>query len=147
MSDTLTARDTQFTYADTAAPRKLPAVEREVNAAQYQLEQAWKAFYATVDGREFLDCDTYWEERAARIAWIDICKLALELAEMRREKYYLDCTCTPIPTACQACRDANKARWGDEIPVEGIYFEWTCPRCGARLPSTQEYCPCALEGE
>jgi len=120
MSDTITARDTQFTYADTAQPRAIPDVEREVAAAQYQLELAWKAFYATVDGREFLDCDAYWEERAARIAWIDICKLALELAEMRREKYYLDCTCTPVSNACPACVAANRVRYGDEIPVEGI---------------------------
>jgi len=120
MSDTLTTRDTQFTYADTAQPRKLPDVEQAVLAARYELKLAWQAFDAHVDGREFLDYDEYWDERAARIAWIDICKLALELAEMRREKWYLECSCTPISNACPACVAANRVRYGDEIPVEGI---------------------------
>jgi hypothetical protein len=25
------------------------------------------------------------------------------------------------------------------------YFEWDCPRCGARLSSTDEHCPCEYD--
>jgi hypothetical protein len=26
------------------------------------------------------------------------------------------------------------------------YFEWDCPSCGARLPSTEKHCPCGGMG-
>ena len=117
MRDTLTQRDVEFTYADTAQPRAIPDVDREVNAAQGELLRAWQHFYATVDGREFLDCDAYWEERAAKLAWIDVCTAARDLAQMQRERYYLDCSCTPISNACPACIAANRVRYGDEIPT------------------------------
>jgi len=31
-----------------------------------------------------------------------------------------DCTCTPISNACPKCVEANRVRYGDEVPVEGI---------------------------
>ena len=86
--------DTQVTQYnlgyESVGRRQVNPVDGAVLAAQAQLDAAWREFYSHVDGREFMDCDEYWEKRAERLEHIDACNIALAEAQKNAEAYWRD---------------------------------------------------------